>query len=131
MRHILASMVLVVLLFPSLALGETVRYEDLAETDGLYYKKFSDVPFTGKVIGKTQETFVSFKDGKKDGPSVTFWDNGRIAQKGTYKDGEYDGLWIEVYETGQLYSKGTYKDGREDGPSILYNKHGQVEYREM
>jgi hypothetical protein len=61
MRHILASMVLVVLLFPALALGETVKGNDLVERDGLYYKKFTEVPFTGEVTGKYQG---KIKDGK-------------------------------------------------------------------
>ena len=39
-------------LFPSLSLGETM--DDLVITSGLYYKKFTDVPFTGKVTGKEQ-----------------------------------------------------------------------------
>ena len=49
MRHILTSLVLVILLFPSLALGETVKSEDLVFRDGLYYKGFTDVPFSGTV----------------------------------------------------------------------------------
>ena len=51
MRHILTSLVLVVLLFPSLALGETVHSNDIVEREGLLYKKFTEVPFTGKVTG--------------------------------------------------------------------------------
>ena len=54
MRRILTSVVLVVLLFPSLALGETVKWENLVQREGLHYKKFTDVPFTGKVTGKEQ-----------------------------------------------------------------------------
>ena len=54
MRHILTSVVLVVLLFPALALGETM--DDLMIKDGLYYKNYYKilfgVPFTGKVAGK-------------------------------------------------------------------------------
>ena len=69
MRHILASMVLVVLLFPTLASGGEVKYEDLVERDGLYYPKFSEVPFTGKTQG-------SFRKGKKHGPWVGYYDNG-------------------------------------------------------
>ena len=49
-----------VLLFPSLALGETVKWENLVLRENLYYKKFTEVPFTGKVTGKEQGTF---KDG--------------------------------------------------------------------
>ena len=52
MKRILASLVLMVLLFPPLALGETM--DDLVHRDGLFYKKFTDVPFTGKITGGAQ-----------------------------------------------------------------------------
>ena len=67
MERILASLVLMVLLLPALALGETMK--DLVERDGLYYPKFSEVPFTGKTQG-------SFRKGKKHGPWVGYYDNG-------------------------------------------------------
>jgi hypothetical protein len=35
---------------------------DLVYREGLYYKKFSDVPFTEKITGKKQG---AFKNGKK------------------------------------------------------------------
>ncbi len=41
MKHILAPILLLTLLFPSLAFGETVKWNDLVVRDGLYYKKFS------------------------------------------------------------------------------------------
>ena len=63
MKHILAPILLLVFLFPTLALSEEVTMDDLVETDGLFYKKFTDVPFTGKVTGKEQG---SFKKGKKE-----------------------------------------------------------------
>jgi hypothetical protein len=50
MRHILTSVVLIVLLFPALASGETIY--DLVITHGIHYNKFTDVPFTGEVAGK-------------------------------------------------------------------------------
>ena len=40
--------------------------DDLVERDGVHYKKFTQVPFTGEVTGKEQG---SFKNGKKEG----FW----------------------------------------------------------
>ena len=90
MKHILAPILLLPLLFPSLAMGHTLK--DLVKTDGLYYKKFSDVPFTGKITeGLTQG---SFRNGKWDGPYIDYHYNGRIFAKGTYKDGMYDGLWV-------------------------------------
>ena len=73
-----------VLLFPALAFAETM--DDLVERDGLHYKKFTTVPFTGKVTGKTQG---SFRNGKEDGPWVFYTKDGTVSEwlTGTWKDG--------------------------------------------
>ena len=88
MRQILASMVLIVLLFPALALGTTM--DDLVQTGGLHYKNifkmFIGVPFTGKVTGKEQG---SIKNGKKDGLWVYYHDNGQLWKSGTFKNVYY------------------------------------------
>ena len=88
MRHILTSVVLLALLFPAVALGEEVTMDDLVERDGLYYKKFTDVPFTGKVSGKDRsplfEIHGSIKDEKKEGPWISYWrNNGHLSEKGS------------------------------------------------
>ena len=75
MRHTLASLVLALFLFPSIAVGETVMYEDLVKLEGLHYYKFTGEPFTGKITGKKQG---SFKDGKWDGPWVRYHSNGQL-----------------------------------------------------
>ena len=125
MRHILTSGVLVVLLFPALALGETM--DDLMIKDGLYYKNFYKifigVPFTGKVTGKEQG---SFRNGKKDGLWVYYHDNGQLWKSGTFTDGKEDGPWVHYEEDGQLLMKGTYKDGERDGPYVFYHENGQL-----
>ena len=81
-------MFLVVLLFPSLALGETVNAEDLFLKDGIHYKKFTSVPFTGKVQRSFEggNLHTSFKNGKLDGPWVFYWKNGQLREKGTFKE---------------------------------------------
>ena len=79
MRHIVTSVFLIVPPFPALVLGGEVKFDDLVETKGLYYKKFTDVPFTGKTTGKIQG---SFRNGKKHGPFVGYFDNGRVRWKG-------------------------------------------------
>ena len=120
-------MVLIVLLFPALALGGEVKYEDLVKTDGLHYKKFTDIPFTGKTTGKIQG---SFRNGKEHGPWVIYHENGRISYKGTYKNAKKDGPWVSYWNDGQLKWKGTYKDGERDGPWVGYNKDGTVDEEE-
>ena len=152
MRHILASVFLIVLLFPALALGETVKFEDLVKREGLIYKKFTEVPFTGKVTkGKEQGNFKNGKrvgvwveynkDGRlwrevtyKNGKKVTwvqykYHSNGQLRTKETYKDGKFDGPWVRYYDNGQLELKGTFKDVKYDGPWVGYYANGQLGFK--
>ena len=121
MKRILAPILLLTLLFPSLAFGETM--DDLVERDGLHYPKFTTVPFTGKVTGQEQG---SFRNGKEHGPWVHYYDNGQLNYKVTYKDGKLDSPWVSYHDNGQLYLKGTYKDGKKDGPWVRYWENGQL-----
>jgi hypothetical protein len=146
MKRILAPILLLTLLFPALAQGqslndwvgkgkgilcettgmgcpESVDFKDLVERDGLYFKKRTDVPFTGKTTGDQQGTF---KDGKKHGPWVSYYDNGQLLTKQTYKDGKGDGLWVLYHDNGQLWSKGPYKNGKQHGPWVGYHKDGKL-----
>ena len=88
--------------------------DDLVKRDGLYYKEFTDVPFTGEISDKT--TQGTFRNGEKEGPSVEYQDNGQLSYEGTYKDGKKEGPWVLYDDDGQLLSKGTYKDGKKVGP---------------
>ena len=51
-----------------------IDYSDLRERDGLYYQKFTDTPFTGKVSGKSQG---SYKNGREEGEWVWYYDSGQ------------------------------------------------------
>ena len=108
MRHALASLLLALFVFPSIAFGETM--DDLVKREGLYYKKDTDVPFTGKVTGQYQG---KIRNGKKEGPWVYNWKNGQLYSKGTYKDGKKDGPWVSYNKDGTVWEKytGTYKNG--------------------
>ena len=126
MRHALASLVLALFLFPSIAMGVTVKFDDLVKLEGLYYYKFTGDPFTGKITGNPQG---SFKDGKRNGPWVDYHDNGQTKTKGTNKDGKRDGPWVYYHDNGQLWAKGTYKYGKKDGPWVYYYDNGQLWYK--
>ena len=73
-------LVIFCLLLTSVSWSEDVSYDDLVKRDGLYYEKFTDVPFTGDVVGRV---VGKIKDGTK----------------------AYEGKWIEYYESGQLKIK--------------------------
>jgi len=89
-------MVLVILLIPSLALGETVDFNDLIEREGRFYKKFTDTPFSGEVTDGNRRG--KLKAGKEEGPWVTYYDNGQLMYKETYKDGKQEGPWIQYHD---------------------------------
>jgi len=114
-------------LFSSLSWGEAM--DDLVERDGIYYKKFSDVPFTGPVEirnfrGVLHKGYV--KNGKSDGPWVAYWLNGQLSSQGNYKKGEKDGPWISYWENGHLWDKGEYKNGKRDGRWVFYHPDGSL-----
>ena len=114
--------ILFITLLSSPAWSETK--DDLVLRNGLYYKKFTDVPFTGGVTGQWNG---KIKNGKPEGSWIKYYKNGQLGGKGNYKDGEPDGLWEIYYQTGQLSSKENYKDGKEDGLWEQYYQTGQLE----
>ena len=103
---------------------EVVTMDDLERRGDGFYKKSTDVPFTGKTTGQTQGTY---KDGILDGPWVRYyWVNGQLWRKGDYKNGLREGPWVEYFNTGQLYWKSDFKNGERDGPWVSYYGNGQL-----
>ena len=92
--------------------GDTVEVGALLATivaeEKLENKKLSDVPFTGKIIGKKNGLM---KNGKREGTWVNYDDNGNLSSKGDYKNDKREGLWVTYHSNGELYTKGHYKNG--------------------
>ena len=110
-------------------LGLPTVPRDYSNANGTYllvpdgYRKFPIAFRTfkdGKLDGLTtgwhengqKELEATYKDGKPDGLSTYWHENGQKSLEGTYKDGERDGLVTQWYENGQKSSEITYKDGR-------------------
>jgi len=118
-KSLLSLLLLSILSLPSAVLG--VDFDELVKRGGLFYKKFTNVPFTGKTSGRGQ---ITLKDGKQHGPYVWYHDNGHLRGKGTYKDGKQHGPYVWYHKNGQLRGKGTYKDGKRDGLWVYYDENG-------
>jgi hypothetical protein len=100
-------------------------YDDLVERNGLYYKKFTDVPFNAKVTGGSRQG--SFKNGKEEGAWIYYWSNGQLWHKGDYKNGKKEGSWIYYHnKDGTVWHKGDYKNGKKEGSWIYYHNSGQL-----
>ena len=100
------------------SVGWGLEYNELVEREGIFYKKFSNVPFTGKVTGKGLNKWVksfiskgSFKNGKQNGLWIRYYDNGQLWDKGNYINGKREGYWIAYFNDGKLWYKGnTWKN---------------------
>ena len=63
-----------------------VNYDDLYKSeDDIFYKRFNDTPFSGKVIGRVQTTI---KNGKIEGEYLSFFKDGELKIKTTIKNGD-------------------------------------------
>ena len=101
----------------------SVESIDLVEREGLLYKKFTDVPFTGEVTG-IQQGLV--KNGDLEGLWIGYHDNGKLSWKGDYKNGKKHGSWIDYYKSGQLRKKGNYKNDEREGSWVWYSQDGTI-----
>jgi len=57
---------------------------------------------------------------------TTWYPHNKIQMKGEYKDKKRDGKWIYYYENGNIWSEGFFKNGKSDGKRILYSKNGKI-----
>jgi len=105
------------------SVGWSKTMDDLFEIKGIYYNKFTEVPFTGKINGKTTGYF---KNGKRDGFWLNYWKNGQLQSKINYKNGKLEGSWISYHDNGKLRDKGQYKDGLKEGSWFSYFGNGQL-----
>ena len=116
---------LIIFLFlsPSLSWSKDVSRDDLVKRDGLFYEKFTDMPFTGNVTGKKQGKII---EGKPVGEFLTYYESGQLKEKINYKDGKKEGEGLWYYENGQLEEKVNYKEGEKNGEWLNYYDNGQL-----
>ena len=97
--------------------------DELYLIDGLYYKKFTDVPFTGKTNGQIQG---SFKNGILHGSYVEYYSDGKIKEKGTYNEGKRTGPYLGYHNNGNLRFNGNWLNDKEEGAFESFYENGQL-----
>jgi len=129
-KTIQTSLLCLFLLFiPTIIWAET--YEDLYKKGGIYYKKFTDTPFTGEINQKFEKG--SYKDGKLHGTYYNFDEKGRLTFRGEYKNGLPHGSYVSYItnpfndDEGQLVRKGVYKKGKKEGYWEYYFIDGTID----
>jgi len=150
MKTLIKSALLLLLVMSLTGCGDdvsSISSEDLVVRDGVYYEKFSEVPFSGKVTGLRNglmkngkeegewityhsasllDSIGNYKNGKKEGEWIRYHDNGQLYSKGNYKNGKTEGEWVSYWVTGQLMFKGNYKNGEREGEWVYYQEQGNL-----
>lgn len=102
----------------------------LQEKNGIFYEVNQQKPFTGKATYKYPDGELileeTYKDGQKDGPFKSYFENGQPEFEITYKDGKLNGPFKNYYNNGQPEFEMTYKDGQRDGLVKGYSENGKL-----
>lgn len=132
--------ILAILSLPPLSHAETMDDLYVGER-GVFYKKFSDRPFTGPIddtvfSANPEERISLFKGQMKNGVKIgwwsEYWPNGRLASKGKYipdptnRYGMRDGGWVGYFPNGRLMFRGLYKMDKQEGRWEYYKEDGAV-----
>ena len=98
---------------------------------GLLYQKFSDTPFTGRIItaengpeGKFVIADESWRNGKKDGPSTRWFSNGVKMYERNYSDGKWNGTVTRWWPNGQKMYVRAYSEGVRHGEEATWRSDG-------
>jgi len=105
--------------------------EFFATRYGLLYQKFSDTPFTGRIVtaengseGKYVVADESWRNGKKDGVSTRWFSNGVKMYERNYTDGKWNGTVTRWWPNGQKMYVRAYSEGVRHGEEATWRSDG-------
>jgi len=76
--------------------------------------------------GLTVHSKVTYEHGRKHGPAIWFFKNGKIYEHTNYYQNRKNGLTKRYYETGELYEEINYDAGEELPGKKKYTKEGKL-----
>ena len=59
---------------------------------------------------------------------TAYYPNGKLRMDGTYKDNKRDGQWIYWFENGSKWSEGFFTEGKNDSVRLIYYPNGKKRY---
>jgi len=99
-------------------LSSVNQVDEIGRVHGVRVTYFAD--------GKTIYTKLTFKHGKKHGPSIRYYNNGQIYEHANFENGEKHGLTRKYYKTGKLMAEFEYSHGIALSGLKEYNKEGEL-----
>ncbi len=108
----------------------SIQIDEIVKRDDTFYKKFSNIPFSGhvesyhpngqlKVIG-------NLSDGRKVGKWIEYYLSGIKKSEGQFANGEKDGPWVYYFLNANIKEKQFFIHGHKDGLWEKFDVHGNV-----
>ena len=102
----------------------SAKWDDLLIRNGLFFKKFTNIPFSGRLLAPDSGLFC---DGTPTGHFKWHRENGDPWAEGYYKDGFLHYSWTSYTKDGQLAEDGWYKRGkRSSEQKFLNDQYGKA-----
>lgn len=106
-----------------------VKITDVAMNKGVLFLKANSLPFTGLVNdswpNEKLKYSCAYRDGKKDGPELAFYEDGAKRLAAQYKMNNREGQVQEWWPGGQMKSMMTYLNGKPHGEAKGWHKNGK------
>jgi antitoxin component YwqK of YwqJK toxin-antitoxin module len=113
-----------------------VQHSEIYKRKGLVFKRNTEAPFTGVVVGKGRHSYhhqrlrfeKTYKKGLQDGYTKYWYDNGQLESVIPFRRGKIDGIVIRYYPNGNRRSKIHYVGGMRGGDKgeIFWSRDGRV-----
>lgn len=93
-------------------------------------KKISGLVFSRYPSGKIEKV-TYYKEGKKDGEEIYFFEDEVIRATYKYKDGKLNGNTEINYSSGNKKIIGNYLNGKKEGKWIYYSENGEIKEEKL
>jgi len=111
---------------------QAVEFDVVKKADGSmqYFEPLELSPYRGSAWGalyysnRNIKGLYQLKDGKQDGLTTGWYENGQKKAEVNFKDGQPEGLATFWYENGEKEKEGNYKDGEVDGLLTIWYENG-------
>ncbi len=108
----------------------SIQIDEIVKRDDTFYKKFSNIPFSGHIESyhpNGQLKIVGdLLDGKKVGNWIEYYLSGIKKSEGQFANGKKDGLWLYYFLNANIKEKQFFIDGHKDGLWEKFDVYGTV-----
>jgi len=99
--------------------GEGNYVNSLKDSSWNYYSYYT----------KTLSNKENYAKGKKNGLSISYYPNGKIAEELNWKDDIRNGIWHQYFENGILKMSIEFLNGKQNGPFLLNYPNDKPEWK--